>query len=144
MPSPIRSVVGLALAATLLAAGAGDAAAARVSEQDLRFATIQMDAGAFEHGQTVEQLILCLRTWKPNDGRAPNAVEIARLSDDIFTVAATLRSRSIFHFQVARERGEPVALLRRVEYQVPAHGAYQQVTDAETKRVMLRSACTKP
>jgi hypothetical protein len=141
---PMRRCLPLAVAAALLGVAAEGARAAPVSEQDLRLATIQMDAGAFERGQTVEQLILCLRTWKPGDGRPANAIEIARLSDDIFTVAATLRSHAIFHFQVARERGAPVALLRRVEYQVPAHGAYQQVTDTETKRVMLRSACTKP
>lgn len=125
--------------------GAGGAQAARIDEDELRRASIQMDAGAFEHGQTVEQLILCLRQWKPEGDRRPtNAVEIARLSDDTFTVAADLRSRSIFHFQVAHERGTPVALLRRVEYVVPNRGAYQQVTDAETKRAMLRSVCTRP
>ncbi|MBV8166454.1 MAG: hypothetical protein JO021_06645 [Alphaproteobacteria bacterium] len=138
-----RSVLGFA-AAILLAAAAGSASAARVAETELRFSLIQMDADRAERGQTVEQLIQCLRAWNPGERRRRNAVEIARLSDDVFTVTADLRSRSIFHFQVTHEYGNAVALLRRVEYVVPGHGAYQQVTDADTKRALVASACAKP
>jgi hypothetical protein len=135
----------LALAVTLLAATAGGALAApRVGEDQLRRASIQLDAATFEGGQTVEQFIDCLRHWNPGDGRPLNDVQVARLSDDVFTVTAVLRSRSIFHFQVAPDRAKPIAMLRRVEYAVATRAAYQQITDPETKRVMLRSVCTKP
>jgi hypothetical protein len=134
----------LVVAAVLLAASPNIAQAARVDETELRFAAIQMDDGRFERGQTVEQLIQCLQAWDRDARRQRNTVEIARLSDDVFTVTAELRSRSIFHFQVTHERGAAVALLRRVEYVVPGHGAYQQVTDTDTKRAMVASACAKP
>jgi hypothetical protein len=129
--------------AALLVAGAGSALAAVYGEGELRSATIQMDPGRPEAGQTVEMLIGCLRSWNPGDRKAPNDVEIGRLNDDTFTVAAILRSRSVFHFQVAREAGKLVALLRRVEYVVPNRDAYQQLTDTESKRAVLRSTCGK-
>lgn len=139
------AIVLAATAVMALVWGVGTAAAAtRVSEDDLRFALIQMDAGQPEHGQTVDQFIQCLQIWNPGDRKERNVVKIARLGADLFTVSAVLRSRSIFHFQVAREHGYAVALLRRVEYQVTSRGGYQQITDAETKRVLLSAACTKP
>ncbi len=122
---------------------AGLARAAVFGEAELRSAAIQVDPGRAEGGQTVESLIGCLRSWNPGDRKSPNEVELARLNDDTFTVAATLRSRSVFHFQVAREAGRLVALLRRVEYVVPNRAAYQQLTDTESKRAVLRSACGK-
>ena len=132
------------LVALLLLLAPTLACAAVYGEGELRSAAIQMDAGQRENGQTVEMLIACLGAWNPGDRTEPNEVEIARLSDDVFTVAATLRSRSVFHFQVAREAGRLVAVLRRVEYVVPGRDAYQQLTDAESKRTVLRAACTKP
>jgi hypothetical protein len=134
----------IALAATFLVAAASLALAARFSENDLRIAMIQMDAQKPEAGQTVDALISCLKTWNPGDRRQANEVEIKRLSEDTFTVSAVLRSRSIFHFQVVRESGYLVALLRRVEYSLVTNAAYQQLTDAESKRAVLRGACTKP
>jgi hypothetical protein len=134
----------LLLAAMLLAASAGPVLAARFNENELRLAMIQMEAGKPEAGQTVDALIGCLRYWNPGDRRAPNEVEIARLKDDTFTVSAVLRSRAIFHFQVVREYGYLVALLQRVEYSLVTNAAYQQLTDAESKRVVLRGACEKP
>ncbi|MBI3517305.1 MAG: hypothetical protein HY060_24995 [Proteobacteria bacterium] len=135
----------IALAATILVASAGLALAAqRFSENDLRIAMIQMDTGKPEAGQTVDALISCLKYWNPGDRRQPNEVEIGRLKDDTFTVSAVLRSRAIFHFQVAREQGFLVALLQRVEYSLVTNAAYQQLTDAESKRAVLRGACQKP
>lgn len=134
-----------ATAVVAIAAGTpGVADAKRASENQLRASSIQVDAGAYERGQTVEQLIHCLKYWNPGDRRPPNEVNIKRVNDDTFTISAVLRSRSIFHFQVAQERGEPVALLRRVEYQELTHNAFQQITDSETKRVLLQSVCSKP
>ena len=135
----ITVVVALLIAGV----GAGAARAAVYGEGELRSAAIRIDAGRPEGGQTVAVLIDCLAAWNPGDRTAPNEVEIARLGDDTFTVAATLRSRSVFHFQVARESGKLVALLRRVEYIVPNRNAFQQLTDTESKRAVLRSACGK-
>ena len=135
----------IALAAALLAASAGSAVAAtKYSENDLRIAMIQMDAGKAEAGQTVDAFISCLKHWNPGDRRQPNEVEIKRLGEDTFTVSAVLRSRSIFHFQIQRESGYLVALLRRVEYSLVTNAAYQQLTDAESKRAVVRGACSKP
>ncbi len=136
----------LALAATLLLATADLAHAARYGENDLRVATIRLDADTPESGptgSTVDSFISCLRYWNPGDRKKPNEVAIKRLSDDTFEVSALLRSRAIFHFQVARSSGDLVALLRRVEYSLASHGAYQQLTDTETKREVLRSVCSK-
>ncbi|MBI3517299.1 MAG: hypothetical protein HY060_24965 [Proteobacteria bacterium] len=133
----------IALAATLLIAFTHFAQAARFIETELRAAVIQMTAGRPEAGQTVEALIGCLRSWNPGDRKSPNNVEIARLNDDTFAVVTVLRSRSVFHFQVAREAGQLVALLQRVEYLIVNRGAYQQLTDAESKRAVLRSTCEK-
>jgi hypothetical protein len=132
------------LATMLLAASAGTALAARFSETDLRVAMVQMEAGKPEAGQTVDALIGCLRYWNSGDRHAPNEVEIARLKDDTFTVSAVLRSRAFFHFQVVREHGFLVAVLQRVEYALVTNAAYQQLTDAESKRAVLRGACEKP
>lgn len=132
-----------ALAAMLLTATAAPALAAAVSEDDLRNATIQMEAGKSEGGQTVNALISCLKAWNPGDRRQPNDVEITRLKDDSFTVAAMLRSRSVFQFQVVREHGYPVALLQRVQYALVANAAPEQMTDAESKRAVLRGVCEK-
>jgi len=141
----LRTFLAAAAVAAVAAGTAGAANAKRASEDDLRIASIQLDAGAYERGQTVEQLIHCLKYWNPGDGRAiPNTVKISRVNSDTFTISAVLRSRSIFHFQVASERGEPVALLRRVEYQELTHNGFQQITDAETKRVLLAATCSKP
>jgi len=136
----------IALAAVILAMSTGLAAAAtRYSENDLRVAMIQMEDDKPETGQTVDAFISCLRYWNPGDRHQPNEVEIARLKDDTFTVSAVLKSRALFHFQVTKEHGYLVALLRRVEYSVISHGgAYQQLTDAESKRAVLRSTCEKP
>jgi hypothetical protein len=134
----------LLLAAMLVAASTGLAHAARFNENDLRLAMIQMAATTPEAGQTVDALISCLRYWNPGDRRAPNQVEITRLKHDTFTVSAVLRSRAIFHFQVVREYGYLVALLQRVEYALVTNAAYQQLTDAESKRAVLRGACEKP
>jgi hypothetical protein len=134
----------IVLAVALLVASPSLALAARFNENDLRIAMIQMDAQKPEAGQTVDALIGCLKTWNPGDRRQPNEVEIKRLNEDTFTVSAVLRSRAIFHFQVARESGYLVALLRRVEYSLVTNAAYQQLTDAESKRAVLRGACAKP
>jgi hypothetical protein len=135
-----------ALAAILLFASTDLAHAARYSESDLRVATIRMDADTPEAGptgSTVDSLISCLRDWNPGDRKKPNEVVIKRLNSDTFEVSAVLRSRAIFHFQLARASGDVVALLRRVEYSLVTHGAYQQLTDAESKRAVLRSVCSK-
>jgi len=136
----------IALAAVILAASAGLAAAAtRYGENDLRVAMIQMEDNKPEAGQTVDAFISCLRYWNPGDRHQPNEVQIERLKDDTFTVSAVLKSRAFFHFQVTKEHGYLVALLRRVEYSVvPQGGAYQQLTDAESTRVVVRSTCEKP
>jgi hypothetical protein len=133
----------IGLAAMLWAASTGLALAARFSEEDLRQSMIQMEAGKPEAGQTVDALIGCLRHWNPGDRRQANEIDIERLKDDTFTVSAVLRSRSIFHFQVVREHGYLVALLQRVEYALVTNAAYQQLTDAESKRAVLRGACEK-
>ena len=134
----------IAVAVTLLVVSAAHAlAATRYSENDLRIAMIQMDEQKPEAGQTVDALISCLKYWNPGDRHQPNEVQIVRLSGDTFTVSAVLRSRAIFHLQVARESGYLVALLRRVEYALVTNAAYQQLTDAESKRAVLRGACTK-
>jgi hypothetical protein len=138
--------IWLAAAAVVsVAAGApGAAEAKRASENELRYALIQMDPNQPERGQTVDQFIQCLQIWNPGDRKAANKVQIARLNEDTFTVTADLRTRSIFHFQVTHEHGYDVALLRRVEYVQPRGAAYQQITDAETKRAVVTSACAKP
>ena len=133
----------IALAGVFLIASTSLALAAAFGEGELRAAQIQMGAGRPESGQTVEALIGCLRSWNPGDRKAPNEVAIARLNNDTFTVAAMLRSRSVFHFQVAREAGRLVAVLQRVEYLIVDRGAYQQLTDIESKRAVLRSTCEK-
>ncbi len=133
----------LALALLLTAATMGGAhAATRYSENDLRGAMIQMKAGEPEAGQTVEALISCLRYWNPGDRKRPNEVDIARLKEDTFTVSAVLRSRAIFHFQVVREQGYPVAVLQRVEYTLVERAGYQQLTDTESKRAVVTSICS--
>ncbi len=137
----------IALAAAVGIALATPASAARFSENDLRVAMIQMEAArpeGGETGQTVDSFIGCLRYWNPGDRHQPNEVEIKRLKDDTFTVSAVLRSRAYFHFQVARENGFLVALLQRVEYSVVQAGGYQQLTDAESKRAVMRGTCSKP
>ena len=122
------------------AVSAGRTSPAYLAETDDGWREVSWD----EAGQTVDAFISCLKYWNPGDRRQPNEVEIKRLGDDTFTVSAVLRSRSIFHFQVERESGYLVAVLRRVEYSLVTNAAYQQLTDAESKRAVVRGACSKP
>jgi hypothetical protein len=132
----------IALAAVILMASAGLAhPAEQISEVEFRKATIRMDAKVREPMRDVETLIACLNTWSPGEGKRDNKVEIIRTGADRFTISAPLRSATNMYFEVMHEYNAPIAVLRRLEYKFPDRNAYQQVTDAETKRAALHSAC---
>ena len=132
-------------AALVLMAWTGMASAApqQVSEAEFRKALIQMDPGRRELMQDIETLIGCLSRWSPGEGTRDNKVSITRTGPDRFTVSATLRSPTNMYFEMTREYDAPVAILRRVEYLFPERRAFQQITDAETKRELLHSACPR-
>lgn len=134
----------IVLAAMVLVASAGLARPAEtVSEAEFRKALIQMDPGVREPMQDVETLIMCLRAWSPGEGPRDNKITITRTGADRFTISAPLRSPTNFYFEVTHAYGAPVAVLRRLEYRFPERDAFQQVTDAETKRAALHSACPR-
>jgi hypothetical protein len=134
----------IALAAMVVIAATGPARAAEtISEAEFRQAAIQMDAGGREPMQNIEALIACLANWSAGGAPRDNKVEITRTGADRFTISALLRSATSLYFEVTRERGAPVALLRRIQYFLPDRQTYQQFTDAETKRTVLHSACPR-
>ena len=124
----------------ILSAGAAWPAE-QISEADFRKATIRMDPKVREPMRDVETLIACLNTWSPGEGKRDNKVEIIRTGSDRFTISAPLRSATNMYFEVFHEYNAPIAVLRRMEYKFPERNAYQQITDAETKRAALHSAC---
>jgi hypothetical protein len=132
--------VTLAVLAVLMSTSFA-AAAVWVSEVEFRKAAIQMDAGKRELMRDIETLVTCLESWNPGDGRQYNKVEIKRTGRERFTISTALRSPTNMYFEVTHEYGAPVAVLRRVEYLFPERHAFQQITDAETKRAALHSAC---
>jgi hypothetical protein len=133
----ILPVLTLCLLAMTLAA---PSRAAWVSENDFTAAMIQMDRKAPENGQRVTTLINCLKTWNRDQRGLDNEVAIKRTGLSSFTVKTTLRSPAIFHFEVVTEQGDKIAVLLRVEYQLPSKG-YKQITDADGKRTALSSVC---
>jgi hypothetical protein len=134
----------IALAALVLVASTGLARPAEeISEAEFRNGVIQMNAGIREPMQDVATLIACLRAWSPGAGPRDNKVEITRTGADRFTISVSLRSQTNMYFEVAYENGSPISVLRRVEYRLPERDAYQQITDPETKRAVLHSACPR-
>ena len=134
----------IALAALVLVASTGLARPAEeISEAEFRNGVIQMNAGIREPMQDVATLIACLRAWSPGAGPRDNKVEITRTGVDRFTISVSLRSPTNMYFEVGHENGAPVAVLRRIEYRFPDRDAYQQITDPETKRAVLHSACPR-
>jgi hypothetical protein len=116
-------------------------AAEPVSDAEFFKAPIQLDAGRQPRMHDIETLIACLAEWNPGDGRGRNKIEVKRTGDDKFTISVSLRSPTDLYFEMAREQGAPVALLRRVEYFLIERKTYQQFTDTETKRAALHGAC---
>jgi len=134
----------IALAAMVLVASTGLARPAeQISEAEFRKGLIQLNFGVREPMQDVETLIACLRAWNPGTGPRDNKVEITRTGVDRFTISVSLRSPTNMYFEVTHENSAPVAVLRRVEYRFPDRDAYQQITDPETKRALLHSACPR-
>jgi hypothetical protein len=134
----------IALAAMVLVAFTGLARPAEpVSEAEFRKALIQMDSRVREPMRDIETLIGCLVDWSPGEGPRNNKVEITRTAPDRFTISAPLRSKTNLYFEVVQAYGAPVAVLRRLEYRLPDRDGYRQITDTETKRVALHSACPR-
>jgi len=134
----------IALAVIVLVAFTGLARPAEpVSEAEFRKALIRMDSRVREPMRDIETLIACLVDWSPGEGPRNNKVEITRTGADRFTISAPLRSMTNMYFEVVQESGTPVAVLRRLEYRFPDRDAYKQITDIETKRVALHSACPR-
>jgi len=134
----------IALAAMVLVAATGLARPAeQISEAEFRKGLIQMNSGVREPMRDIETLIACLRAWSPGEGPRDNKVEITRTGDDRFTLSVTLRSPTNMYFEVMHENSAPVAMLRRIEYQLPDRKSYQQVVDPQTKRAVLHSACPR-
>ena len=136
-------LAALALVASTVASIGLAPAAQEVGESEFRKAVIQMDPGRRELMQDIETLIACLSTWSPGKGKGDNAVSIAHTGPDRYTLSVTLRSPTNMYFEMTREYDAPVAILRRVEYLFPERNAFQQITDAETKREVLHSACPR-
>jgi hypothetical protein len=130
-------VTAILLTGFQVSAATTDLTASLASEMT---APIQMEAGHWERGQTIQSLIKCLQEWTPGDGRPLNDVVIRRTGGDSFIVQTNLRSPSYFHFLELQERGVLVAVLVQVEYLKEGKG-YQHATDSETKRIVMQSIC---
>jgi hypothetical protein len=119
------------------------AMAAEVSEEEFANAAIEMEPGKPADGQRVQSLLNCLKNWQVPGTIQDNKVMIERNGPEGFTVRATLRGPTLFHFDVRQEQGNTVALLNRIEYQRPGE-MFDSIRDAESKRAVLRSVCSAP
>jgi hypothetical protein len=119
------------------------ALAAPVGENDFASAIIEMDRGKPEGGQRVQSLLMCLKNWNASGNAQDNKVTIERNGSVGFTVKATLRGPTLFHFDVRQEQGDTIALLKEIEYQRPGE-MFDSIRDADSKRAVLRSVCSTP
>jgi hypothetical protein len=119
------------------------AMAAEVSEEQFANAAIEMERGKPEDGQRVQSLLGCLKSWRVPGTVQDNKIMIERNGPDGFTVRATLRGPTLFHFDVRQEQGSIVALLNQIEYQRPGE-MFDSIRDTDSKRAVLRSVCSAP
>lgn len=119
------------------------ARAASVDENQFTNAIIEMDRGKPENGQRVQSLLVCLKNWNAPGNAQNNKVTIERNGSVGFTVKATLRGPTLFHFDVRQEQGDTIALLKEIEYQRPGE-MFDSIRDTESKRAVLHSVCSAP
>lgn len=114
--------------------------AAAVSEGEFESAIIEIEQGKPESGQHIQSLLVCLRNWHLQTGASDTKVSIEQNGQIGFTVRATLRGPTLFHFDVRHEQGDTIALLKEIEYQRPGE-MFDSVRDSASKRAILRSVC---
>jgi hypothetical protein len=114
--------------------------AVAVTEGEFENAIIEIEQGKPESGQHIQSLLVCLRNWHLQTGPSETKVSIEQNGETGFTVRATLRGPTLFHFDIRHEQGDTVALLKEVEYQRPGE-MFDSVRDSDSKRAILRSLC---
>ncbi len=140
----LRTSIYLAVVAVFSAISlTSGALAAPVGENEFANATIEMERGKPDTGQRVQALLVCLKNWNSPGNAQDNKVTIERNGPAGFTVKATLRGPTLFHFEVRKEQGDTIALLNEIEYQRTGE-MFDSIRDAESKRAVLRSVCSAP